>query len=220
MSYALEDFWPPFGLTIGCGPLSLSPVRDTDLPELVALALAGIHAPSAMPFGFPWTDGSADEVRLRFLQYHWAQRGAMKPESWRLELTVRVAGEVVGCQGISTSDYPVTRTGETGSWLGLAHQGRGIGTLMRRTVAAFMFDQLGAAEVTSAAFLDNPASLAVSRKLGYAPNGVDRLRRREGELALSQKLVLTADTLSRPEHPLTVDGVGPLREFLGLGPTA
>ena len=87
---------------------------------------------------------------------------------------------------------------------------------MRQALCAFMFDHLGAAEVTSAAFVDNPASLAVSRKVGYRENGVTRLKRREDELALSQRLVLTAETLNRAEHEVRVEGAGPLRMFLGL----
>lgn len=216
MPEPIEEMWPPFGLTITCGPVTLSPVRDSDLPSLVALADSGIHAPAEMPFVFPWTLGSTDEVRVRLMQYHWAQRAARKPASWTLETTVRVDGEIVGCQSISTKDYLVTRTGETGSWLGLKHHGQGTGTLMRQAMGAFMFDYLGAAEVTSAAFADNPASLAVSRKVGYRENGVDRLKRRDGEMALSRNLVLTAKTLTRPEHPLTVDGAGQLHKFLGL----
>lgn len=218
MPEPIENLWPPFGLRITCGPLTLMPVRDSDLPSLVELAQSGIHAPADMPFGFPWALGSTEEVKLRLLQYHWAQRAAMKPASWTLETTVRFNGEIVGCQSISTRDYLVTRTGETGSWLGSKHHGRGIGTLMRQAIAAFMFDHLGAAEVTSAAFADNSASLAVSRKVGYRENGVDRLKRRDGELALSQKLILTAETLNRPSHDLTVAGTSPLRKFLGLTP--
>ena len=40
---------------------------------------------------------------------------------------------------------------------------------------------------------------------------------RDGEMALSQKLVLTAETLCRPRHELTVDGA-PLGKFRGLTP--
>jgi len=193
MSKPIEELWPPFGLKITCGTVTLSPVRDTDIPELDALAHAGIHAPSEMPFYFPWTVGSTGEVRLRLMQYHWAQRAAMSPASWTLETTVRFDGEVVGCQSTSTKDYLVTRT-------------------------AFMFDHLDAAEVTSAAFVDNPASLAVSRKVGYKENGIGRLQRRDGEMALSQRLVLTAEALKRPELELEVEGLRPLRELLGLTP--
>ena len=70
-----------------------------------------------------------------------------------------------------------------------------------------MFDHLDAEEVTSGAFLDNPASLAVSRKVGYRDNGVRRLQRRPGELADNLQLVLTPDDFVRGAvMPLVVDG--------------
>ena len=114
------------------------------------------------------------------------------------------------------TNFGVTRTGETGSWLGRSYQRRGIGTRMRRAVCAFAFDHLGAVEVTSGAFVDNPASLAVSTKVGYRPNGRFRMTRREGEVAIDQRLVLTPDTFIRGE-PIEVTGVEPLRSFLELG---
>ena len=91
-----------------------------------------------------------------------------------LDLAVRVDGQLAGVQGFSTKDYLVVRTGETGSWLGATFQGRGLGTAMRQAMCALLFDHLDAEEVTSAAFTDNPASLAVSRKVGYTDNGTHR----------------------------------------------
>ena len=38
---------------------------------------------------------------------------------------------------------------------------------MRQMICAFLFDHLDFEEITSGAFTDNPASLAVSRKVGY-----------------------------------------------------
>jgi len=215
MPQNLDELWPPFGLVIALGPVTLSPVRDDDLPALAALVDDGVHAPADMPFSFPWTSGTPGEVRLRLLQDHWAQRAAMTPAAWTLETSVRVNGEIVGCQSISTTDYLVTRTRETGSWLGMKHHGHGIGTLMRQALCAFMFGHLGAVEVTSAAFLDNAPSLAVSKKVGYTENGIARLKRRDDEMAVIQRLVVTAKTLNLPEYELTVRGVPPLQEFLG-----
>jgi hypothetical protein len=68
---------------------------------------------------------------------------------------------------------------------------------------------------TSGAFLDNPASLAVSRKVGYRENGEVRLKRRDGELALNQKLVLSPEDLVRGA-PLEVLGAADVRRFVGL----
>jgi hypothetical protein len=87
---------------------------------------------------------------------------------------------------------------------------------MRRAMCALLFDHLGFEEITSAAFLDNPASLGVSRKVGYQPTGVRRLERREGELALNQGLVLTPGTFVRGDVPVEVTGAEAVRAFIGL----
>ncbi|HET7194905.1 MAG TPA: GNAT family protein [Nocardioides sp.] len=122
----------------------------------------------------------------------------------------------MGVQGIATEHFLVTRTGETGSWLGLQHQGNGVGTAMRQVMCAFLFDDLDFEEITSGAFTDNPSSLAVSRKVGYRENGVRRLKRREGELATNLGLVLTPADLVRGEHPMEVEGVAAFRRSIGL----
>jgi RimJ/RimL family protein N-acetyltransferase len=86
---------------------------------------------------------------------------------------------------------------------------------MRRAVCAFAFDELGAVEVTSGAFTDNPSSLGVSRKVGYRPNGTKRLARR-GEVAVNQNLVLTPETFNRGEEQIKITGADALRRFIGL----
>ena len=128
-----------------------------------------------MPFSVPWTDAPATELPLRFAQNHWSIRAAFSPGAWSLDLAAAWDGVVVGTQGFRTTDYLVSRTGETGSWLGSAYQGRGIGTRMRQAMCALPFDCLEAQEINSGAFIDNPASLAVSRKVGYLPNGQGRI---------------------------------------------
>ena len=138
------------------------------------------------------------------------------PAKWELNLGVWRDGVLLGTQGVSTQDFVTTRTGETGSWLGQAHQGQGVGTAMRQAMCAFLFDCLDFAEITSGAFTDNPASLAVSRKVGYQENGRARLERRPGELAVNIGLLLTRDDFVRGEHDLVVEGVEPLRRLIGL----
>ncbi|MEV8215048.1 GNAT family protein [Leifsonia sp. NPDC077715] len=140
----LADAFPPFGLRIEAGPLVLRPITDDVLPDLIRVALGGVHDPADMPFYYPWTDAPADRLPLEFAQYHWRTRAGWSREAWTLEFAVEYNGEIVGIQGIGTRDYPITRTGETGSWLGLAHHGRGIGTRMRQAICAFVFDELGA----------------------------------------------------------------------------
>ncbi|MGI8880576.1 MAG: GNAT family N-acetyltransferase [Jatrophihabitans sp.] len=212
----LNQLWAPFDLRITAGPLALSTVTDADLPALVDLVERGIHDPARMPFSFPWTDAPAAELPGNFAAYHWRNRAEFSPAEWRLDLIVRCNGEPVGVQGISTRNYLVVRSGETGSWLGRDYQGHGIGTTMRQVLCAFVFDHLDAQQITSAAFTDNPASLAVSRKVGYRDNGESREQRRPGELATMRRLVLAPGDLVRGEHPVEVSGVEPLRTLIGL----
>lgn len=212
----VADLFPPLALRITAGPLELRGLGDDDLAELAALAQAGIHPTDTMPFYHPWTDAPADELAGNFLRYHWRTRADFARERWALNLGVWMGEVLVGTQGLDTENFTVTRTGETGSWLGRAHQGKGIGTAMRQAICAFAFDHLGAEEVTSGAFMDNPASLAVSRKVGYRPDGVRRLERRPGELALNQRLVLTPDAFVRGDPSIDVGGLAEFRRFVGL----
>jgi RimJ/RimL family protein N-acetyltransferase len=205
MDDALARLWPPFGLRVTCGPLVLRPLRDADFPEVLAVVHAGIHAPDLMPFSFPWTDATGAEMDRQFVQYHWRSRAELAPERWELDLGVWHDGRFVGVQGVSTRDFAVTRTGETGSWLGREFHGRGIGTLMRQAFCVLCLDHLGFEEVTSAAFADNPASQGVSRKVGYRANGEERYARK-GAQATMLRLVLRPDDLVRP--PYDVDVVG------------
>jgi RimJ/RimL family protein N-acetyltransferase len=211
----LAEAFPPFGLRIESGPLVLRPITDEVMPQLIQLALSGIHAPEAMPFFVPWTDAPAPELPFNYAQYHWGLRAGWRREAWNLEFAVEWDGQIVGCQGFFSEHYLVMRTGETGSWLGRGFQGRGIGTAMRKAICAFVFDHLDAEQITSAAYADNPASNAVSRKVGYLPNGISRKTRRPGEWQDSQQWLLTPENLVRgPE--LTVTGAEAFRSFIGL----
>ncbi|MGH3265943.1 MAG: GNAT family N-acetyltransferase, partial [Trebonia sp.] len=148
-------------------------------------------------------------------QYHWGRRAGFSPANWGADFAVFFDGDLVGAQGFTTKDYLVVRGGETGSWLSRRFQGRGIGTAMRQVICAFIFDHLDAAYITSAAFADNPASLAVSRKTGYTDNGVDRVTRLD-KPAVKRRIVLEPDNLVRYEHGLTVAGLSAFRDSIGL----
>jgi len=213
---SLEEIWPCFGLRIRSGPLELSVIRDGDIAALVKLAEEGIHDPDQMPFAFPWTQQPDGELGRVMAQHYWRSRAEFTHLQWSLELVVRRDGEVVGIQAIGATHFLVTRTGESGSWLGRRHQGRGTGTLMRQTLCAFLFDHLDFEQVTSAAFTDNPASMAVSRKVGFRPNGRTREKRRDGELAISRRLTLDPADLVRSSYPISVEGVAALRGLIGL----
>lgn len=211
----IGDLFPVLDLHVTAGDLELRGITDDDIVALSALAAQGIHSPDRMPFSFPWTDVAAADLPLNFAQYHWRTRADFSPSSWVLNLGVWAGGEQVGVQGVTTSNFVVRRTGETGSWLGAQHQGRGLGTVMRQVMCVLLFDHLGFTEVTSGAFVDNPSSLAVSRKVGYRVNGTERYERR-GELAEMTMLALRPDELVRPEGPVEVAGADRVRALIGV----
>jgi RimJ/RimL family protein N-acetyltransferase len=205
---------PLLGLRITAGPLELRGITDDLLGPLAGLA-ADIHVPELMPFTFPWTLAPAPDLPRNVAQYHWGNRAGFSPAKWNADFAVFFDGELVGSQGFSTSEYLVTRTGETGSWLNRRFHGRGIGTAMRQVICAFVFDQLDARYITSAAFEDNPASLAVSRKTGYTDNGTEQ-RSRLGQPATLRRILLEPGRLIRYQHPLTVSGLPEFRRSIGL----
>jgi RimJ/RimL family protein N-acetyltransferase len=216
----IQDVLPALGLRIAvtspAGDLVLAGITDDLLAELAEVAKAGIHDPERMPFTFPWTDTAPERFALQFAQYHWGTRASWSPEKWDLNLAVLQDGRPIGVQGFSTSDYLVTRVGETGSWLGQVHQGRGVGTIMRRAICAFLFDHLDAVRITSGYFSDNPGSGAVSRKVGYRENGTERRQRRPGELATLTLLTLDPDDFDRGGVEIEVEGLAPFRRSVGL----
>jgi RimJ/RimL family protein N-acetyltransferase len=203
------------GLRITAGPVELRSITDDLIVPLAELASAGIHDPDFMPFYTPWSLTPPEEMPRTMGQFHWAQRASFSVAKWGADLAVFYDGELVGSQGISTHDYLVTRTGETGSWLSRRYQGKGIGTAMRQVICAFAFDCLDAEQITSAAYTDNPASLAVSRKCGYTVNGCE-VRARMGKRAILQRIVLEPADLVRYEHELTVEGLPEFRRSIGL----
>ncbi|MFH8407991.1 GNAT family N-acetyltransferase [Streptomyces sp. NPDC018019] len=165
-------YWPPHGIRIRTPRLELRLPDLALLDELAALAADGVHDPAQMPFSVPWTDVPPEERGRSAFQHLLGTIAEWRPERWTLGLAVTRDGKPVGLQDIGAEDFGVTREAGTGSWLGLAHQNQGIGTEMRAAVLHFAFERLGAHAMTSAAMSDNARSLAVSRKLGYVPDGV------------------------------------------------
>ncbi|MGN8246196.1 GNAT family N-acetyltransferase [Cellulomonas soli] len=210
--------WPFPALRVTCGDVELRYMDDELLHALAAVAAAGVHDPSAMPFTVPWTRGTPQEVARSTLTYHWGTRAGLGGSSWSLELAVLHEGRPVGIQAIAARDYPVTRTVTSGSWLGRTYQGRGIGTRMRLAVLHLAFDGLGAQVACTDAFADNAASNGVTRRIGYLADGQEILER-EGLPALSLRYRLErADWDRRPPElrpEVSLDGADAVREFLG-----
>lgn len=82
---------------------------------------------------------------------------------------------------------------------------------MRAAVLLLAIDHLGAAIARSGAFIDNPASLRVSEKLGYRADGTST-RARRGTAVTEIRLILKPTYFIRPEWTLEMDGC---RQSLG-----
>ena len=202
------EAWPLRNLVLRTPRLELRPDDDEGLYELVDVARAGVHDPEFMPFSVPWTDVPDADLGVSNLRYYWSERVKVRPDDWHVHFIIRLDGKVIGEQGLMAADFAVTREVSTGSWLGRAFQGHGYGSEMRAAVLAFAFDHLGAVQARTSAYVDNAASLAVSRSLGYVDDGTMRDSRR-GEPAVQLRMLLTADRFAtfRPTWKLAVDGL-------------
>ncbi|MDA3647431.1 GNAT family N-acetyltransferase [Saccharopolyspora indica] len=212
----LVDHFPLVGLKLTTPRLELRLPSSEELGELAGLAADGVHDPAVMPFSTPWTDHPPEQVALNVIQHHWRELGSWTPQDWSLDLAVLHGEVVVGLQSISARELAITREVSTGSWLGQRYQGRGFGTEMRAAVLHLGFACLDAEEAVSAAFADNAASQAVSRKLGYRPDGFQRHAIR-GALAVQHGLRLTrADWERHRTVPVEVEGLTPCLPLLGV----
>lgn len=212
----LVDHFPVLGLRLTTPRLELRLPSDDELSALGELAGAGIHDPDKMPFIVPWTTRPPAEVARSVVQRHWQLLGSWTPQDWSLELAVFHEGVPVARQNIRARDFAVSREVSTGSWVGRSHHGQGIGTEMRAAVLHLAFVGLGAEDAVSAAFPDNTASHAVSTKLGYRPDGIERLVI-DGSLVMDQRLRLTrADWERHRTVPVTIEGLDRCLSLFGL----
>lgn len=211
------DPWPLRNLVLRTPRLELRPDDDDGARELAELALGGIHPPERMPFNVAWSDATDAELPRNVLQHLWHRRAQLRPDEWTLSLLVRLDGRVVGLQDLGASRFATTLEVSSGSWLGMVHQGQGIGTEMRAAILLFAFDHLGAEQARSGAFTDNAASLAVSRKLGYLDDGTETTTPRERR-AVEQRLLLPRERFAayRPGFTLEVEGLAACRPLLGI----
>jgi RimJ/RimL family protein N-acetyltransferase len=214
--FGLRDLWPLYSLRLTTGELVLRYPTEAELPAFADIVAAGLHPPDEMPIGLAWTDVPAARRNVDSYQWWVGSRGRWSPVSWVLTLGVWEDGRPVGFQDLRADEFPVHRTVNTGSWLGLEFQGRGIGRLMRQAILALAFDHLGAEVAETEAFLDNPASNRVSLAVGYEPNGFGRLAPR-GVARETQRFRLTLDGWrARPRPEVSVEGLEACRSLFGL----
>jgi RimJ/RimL family protein N-acetyltransferase len=167
-----------------------------------------------MPFAVPWTDASqSPEFEREFVAFHEQALRDWRPDDWTLELVVFLDGQPVGSQALIGKGFAAERTVSTGSWLGRAWQGHGLGTEMRAATLAFAFEGLGATVACSGAIAGNEQSLAVSRKLGYVEVGTGTVAPR-GQPVLHHDLELQREQF-RGARGVAIEGLEHVRGMFG-----
>lgn len=212
-----SSFWPLFGLTIRTPRLTLRYVDDPVAAGLMELvAREGVHDPETMPFSVPWTRFEPPLLQRQGMQHYWKTRAETSPESWELPFAVHEGDRLIGVQGVSAKNFAVTKTVTTGSWLVRSKQGEGIGKEMRAAVLHLGFAGLGADLALTSAFADNPASLGVTRSLGYEANGW-QVDDREGKPARHLNFLLQLSTWEhRRRDDIELAGLEPCLPLLGV----
>jgi RimJ/RimL family protein N-acetyltransferase len=172
---SVNELYPPLGLAVRTPRLIIQPADEQCAAELAnAVVKHGVHDPSHMPFDPPWTDLPKIEKAQK------AFRNAMSRDPHQLTFAVRYQltfavryqrtpnspiGEV-SIRGIDGKEWGHASV-ETGSWLLRPEHGKGVGTEVRQAMLALIFDGLGKDYALTASFDNNPASIAVTQKLGY-----------------------------------------------------
>lgn len=206
MDDELADLYAPFGLRVTAGDITLRLFRDSDLSAYAELISSPLFADESAPHVFDWW-ARDPVVRLREgMQWLWRARAGIRLDEWTLTMGAFEGDQLVGAQDIAARDFAKLRVVDSGSYLRLDAQGRGIGTLMRQMMLVLAFDHLGALRAESGAVTGNDSSLAVSRRCGYELDGTAVTT--NGDLRVElQRVVATPETFIRPDVDVKVAGL-------------
>ena len=214
----LADHLPIVRLRLRTDRLELRlPESFDEVAALAEAAAGGVHDPDFMPFSVPWTEGGpAATARSVAIWYHRAI-GRWDAQDWSFPFFVFLDGHAIGVQGLHGKQFAITREVGSGSWIGRAYQGKGIGTEMRAAILHLAFAELGADYATSGSFVGNHASAAISRRLGYRPDGVKHCVVKDERRTEERWRCTSGDWEAHRKHDVTVEGLdAEVLEMLGL----
>ncbi len=210
-----HPYWPLFDLRVITPRVTLKLITDDRLAELIDVGRDIDGAPGV--FAGPWATLPDPERARSFATFHWACRANWSVDDWHLTLVAFIDDHPVGVQDVSSKAFARLGVVSTGSWLGRRHAGNGIGTEMRSAVLHLAFAGLGAREAHSSARAGNTASLRVSEKLGYEPNGAAPAIFGDDEVAEDQRLRLTRQRwLLHRRDDIEIEGLDACRDMFGL----
>lgn len=190
-------------------PLQLHEASDALLDRLAPLVHSGQAGADPPPYDDPMSLYESDpDLRVqRWRQAIRRGRVQLDSDSWRRYFVVVVEEEPVGMQDLIADQITTHGTVATFSWLAADFRGQRLGREMRHAILQLALDGLGAREATSSAFLDNGGSNAISRALGYEPDGIE-WQTRCGEPARMQRWRLSCEVWQRVRRDdIQLDGV-------------
>jgi RimJ/RimL family protein N-acetyltransferase len=166
--------------------LTLRPRRAEDADRLVALIgdyevsgmLAMVPHPYTVADAQAWLSGALDgEGNIDFV----IDRGA-------------------GLEGVVSLMHVDARTRSFGFWLGRPYWQQGVMGEATRAVIDWAFRETGIARIDSEAYLDNPGSLAIHRRIGFRETGrtLSFSRARDGEVAAATFTLMREDRNADP----------------------
>jgi RimJ/RimL family protein N-acetyltransferase len=209
--------YPPLLVEVTTPRLRLRGATDELLEGLLPVVRSGVVVGDEAPFDDPMSlyDGSP-EREWRWLRGVWGARTRADPTLWRLCFVVDVEGRLVGMQDLVAENFPSFGVVGTFSWLAPDARGRGIGREMRAAILHLAFAGFDAQEATSDAFVDNGASNAVSRALGYEENGFTWATRRKEPAQIRRWVISRERWEANQRTDISLSGVEECRPVLGI----
>jgi RimJ/RimL family protein N-acetyltransferase len=209
--------YPPLQVRVRTPRLELRGATDEVLDQLLPIVRAGVAGDGPGPFDDPislYADNP--EREQRWLRAIWSGRGRVDASYWRLYFVIMDGAAPVGMQDLIGVEFAALGTVTTFSWLAPERRGRGLGREARAAALHLAFAGLDAREAGSDAFVDNAASNAISRAVGYEPNGRAWATRR-GEPAELLRWRLTREAwAARRREDIELHGVEQCRPVLGI----
>ncbi|WP_347354887.1 GNAT family protein [Intrasporangium sp.] len=211
----LADVWPVHAIRLRTAGLDLQVMREADLPAVVGALPDDVELDPGAP-SYPGL-GRAANRRAALARSYWRALGTWSPDDWALPFVVRERGEVVGVQWLEgPAPYRRQRTVDSSSWLVPRARRRGLGTQMRAAVLELAFGHLGAVAAITSAYVENAASLGVSRALGYRETHTSVLE--PGSRVLQHLRLDRPDwPAGGPARPVDVSGVAGALALFALG---
>lgn len=209
--------YPPLDVEVRTPRLALAGATDDLLERLVPVIREGVVSAGHMPFDDPMSlYEDSPQREWKWLRAIWAGRARVDPQRWRLYFVVMVEGCPIGMQDLIGIDFAALGTVSTFSWLQPSFRRRGLGREMRSAILHLAFDGLDAREASSEAFTDNEASNAVSRALGYEPNGTTWATRRGNPALLTAWRLTRKNWEQSRRDDIQLTGVEACLPVLGL----